>query len=107
MAGGVLTGKYVRDQAAPDDSRLGLRPDGALPSPATFDAIDRLRERARVFGVSAGALALAWVMRHPLVTAPIAGPSRASEHLRLLREALKLSFDVDTRDEIAAWFAGH
>jgi aryl-alcohol dehydrogenase-like predicted oxidoreductase len=107
VAGGVLTGKYARDQIVPADSRLALRPDGAVLSPASFDAIDRLRERARDHGVSTGALALAWVMHHPLVAAATAGPSRSAEHLRLLREALTVSLDAATRDEMASWFTGH
>jgi len=61
VAGGVLTGKYARDQPPPRDSRLSLRPEGALSSPGTFDSIDRLRQHAAALGVSAGALALAWV----------------------------------------------
>jgi aryl-alcohol dehydrogenase-like predicted oxidoreductase len=106
MAGGVLTGKYGRDQPVPADSRLGLRPEGALPSPATFESIDRLKQRAAAHGVDAGALALAWVMSHPLVTAPIAGPSRSGEHLRLLREALTVQLDEQGRSQIGSWFAG-
>jgi len=106
MAGGVLTGKYERDRPAPRDSRLALRPEGAMPSPGTFDSIDRLRQHAAALGVSAGALALAWVMSHPLVTAPIAGPSRSGEHLRLLREALTVELDEHGRSQIGSWFAG-
>jgi len=44
---------------------------------------------------------------HPLVTAPIAGPSRTSEHLRLVREALTVQFDEHSRDQIGSWFAEH
>jgi len=107
VAGGVLTGKYTHGQPAPRESRLGLRPEGALPSRATFDAIDRLRQHAEALGVSAGALALAWVMGHPQVTAPIAGPSRTGEHLRLVREALTVELDDHSRDRIGSWFAKH
>jgi len=107
VAGGVLTGKYARDQPPPRDSRLSLRPEGALSSPETFDSIDRLRQHAAALGVSAGALALAWVMSHPLVTAAIAGPSRTSEHLQLAREALTVQFDEHSRDQIGSWFAEH
>jgi aryl-alcohol dehydrogenase-like predicted oxidoreductase len=106
MAGGVLTGKYERDRPVPPDSRLGLRPEGALPSPGTFESIDRLKQRAAAHGVDAGALALAWVMSHPLVTATIAGPSRSGEHLRLLREALTVQLDEPSRSQIGSWFAG-
>jgi aryl-alcohol dehydrogenase-like predicted oxidoreductase len=105
MAGGLLTGKYAPDQPAPRDSRLALRPEGALPSPETFESIDRLRQHAAAHGVGAGALALAWVMSHPLVTAPIAGPSRSGEHLRLLREALAVQLDEPSRTQIGSWFA--
>src|SRR6202171_946605 len=56
-------------------------------------------------GVGIGALALAWVMSHPLVTAPIAGPSRSAEHLRLLRETLTVQLDENSRSEIGAMFA--
>jgi len=106
VAGGVLTGKYERDQPAPQDSRLSLRPEGAQPSTGTFDSIDRLRQHAAALGVGAGALALAWVMSHPLVTAPIAGPSRTGEHLRLVREALTVPLDEQGRAKIGSWFAG-
>jgi aryl-alcohol dehydrogenase-like predicted oxidoreductase len=50
---------------------------------------------------------LYWVACHPLVTAPIAGPSRTSEHLRLVREALTVLLDEHSRDRIGSWFAEH
>ena len=105
MAGGVLTGKYRRNQAPPADSRLGLRPEGRVLSPATFDAIDALRRRAQTLGVSCGALALAWVMSHPQVTSAIVGPSRGAEHLRVAREAQAMeALDERTRSEIGSLF---
>ena len=84
---------------------MGLRPEGGLPTVAIFDAIDGLREMSATVGVGIGALALAWVMSHPLVTAPIAGPSRSAEHLRLLRETLTVQLDENSRSEIGAMFA--
>jgi len=103
-AGGVLTGKYRRDAAPPDGSRLSLRSDGAQLTLRSFDAIDELRRRAEALGASTGALALAWVMSHRLVTAPIVGPARTGEHLQLAREALALELDEAARDELAALF---
>jgi aryl-alcohol dehydrogenase-like predicted oxidoreductase len=57
--------------------------------------------------VSTGALALAWVMSHPLVTAAIAGAARASEHLSLVREALAVELDGPSREQIGSWFSAH
>ena len=56
-------------------------------------------------GVSPGALALAWVMGHPQVTAAVAGPARSGEHLQLLREALTVKLGELERQEVGAWFA--
>ena len=104
MAGGVLSGKYARDQVPPPDSRLALRPDGRMPSTAQFDAIDRLSKEAARRGVSTAALALAWVVAHPLVTAAITGPARSAEHLGAAREALAIELDQESRLEVARWF---
>jgi len=105
LAGGVLSGKYERDQAPPKGSRLALRPEGQSLQPALFDALDRLAARATERGVSAGALALAWVMSQPLVCSLIAGPARTAEHLGLARAALGVTLTAAERDEIAGWFS--
>ena len=104
IAGGVLSGKYVRDQAPPPNSRLAIRPDGRMPTASQFDAIDRLGKEAAGRGVSAAALALAWVVAHPLVTAAITGPARSAEHLRAARDAQTIELDQASRLEMARWF---
>lgn len=108
LAGGVLTGKYRRASAAPSGTRLDLRPEGfdELLTDERFDAIDRLRERARDrHSVDCGALALSWLTDDPSVTAVITGPSRAAPHLGLAQQALGLDLSEVERSEIAAWFA--
>jgi len=104
MAGGLLSGKYVRDQPPPPESRLSLRPHGQPPSKAIFDGIAQLQGEAARRGCDPGALALAWVTNHPQVTAAICGPSRRAEHLRLPRQALTIELDAPTRARIGAWF---
>jgi aryl-alcohol dehydrogenase-like predicted oxidoreductase len=104
VAGGILTGKYERNIRPPDGSRLSLRPDGMVLSDRDFAAIEQLRRRAEALGTSTGALALAWVMSHPQVSAPVAGPARRAEHLKLLREALNTSVDEEERERIAELF---
>jgi aryl-alcohol dehydrogenase-like predicted oxidoreductase len=104
MAGGLLSGKYVRDEPAPPDSRLSLRPEGHMPSQSVFDGIAQLELEAEQRGCDTGALALARVMGHPQVTATICGPSRRAEHLGLAKQALTIELDESARTKIGAWF---
>jgi 1-deoxyxylulose-5-phosphate synthase len=104
MAGGILTGKYIRDQVPPSRSRVTQWPGSRLPSPKQFDAIAQLSEEAAKLGISTGAMALAWVIAHPLVVAPLVGPSRTSEHLQAAREALTIELDDETRRKISSCF---
>ena len=105
LAGGRLSGKYVRGEPPPADSRLAIRPDGRAPSQEYYDALARLKQEANRRGCSPGALALAWVMSHPRVTSAVVGPARQPEHLRLAREALDIELDLSARTEIGTWFA--
>ena len=56
LAGGWLTGKYKRDEPAPEGSRMAMRPGPYehLRRPETFDALDRLAEIAKRRGVDSG-----------------------------------------------------
>ena len=105
LAGGWLTGKYKSPNDFPHGSRMTLRPEPYLKllRPETFAGLARLQAEADRRGVSMGGLALAWVMAHPLVTAPIVGP-RKPEHLQPVREALQLKLSLSERDEISRVF---
>ena len=91
LAGGWLTGKYRRGQAFPAGSRMTLRPEpyGHLVAERVFTGVEQLEAAAAERGVSAAALALAWLLAQPQVTAVVSGPGRA-EHLEPVREALAL-----------------
>lgn len=104
LAGGKLSGKYIRDQAPDPSSRLALWPGSQLPTAKQFDAIDLLRLEGTKHCVSPGTMALAWVMAHPLVTAALVGPSRTAEHLQIAREASGVNLDSTTRAHISQWF---
>ena len=106
LAGGVLTGKYERNRPPEPDSRVALRAEmtGHLDD-RTFDAIDRLRAGADQRGVEPGALALAWLVHHPDVTAPVVGPSRQAPHLDLVRLARDVPLTPDEFSEIGHWFS--
>lgn len=106
LAGGVLTGKYRRDEPPAAGTRLDLRPEGfdELMTPRVHDAIDTLAARATEFGVAPGALALAWLVRHGDVAAAISGPSRSAPHVGLAAQALTLDLPDDVRDELTVAF---
>jgi 1-deoxyxylulose-5-phosphate synthase len=107
VAGGLLSGKYMPNESPPPDSRLSLRPEGHLPSRSLFEGVAQLEREAERRGCDTGALALAWVIGHPQVTAAICGPSRRAEHLGLARQALAIELDESARTKIASWFESH
>lgn len=61
---------------------MTLRPEPyqKLLNQSTFDGLAKFKAEADKRGVSMSGLALAWIMSHPLVTAPIIGP-RKPAHL--------------------------
>jgi 1-deoxyxylulose-5-phosphate synthase len=105
LSGGWLAGKYRRGEDPPPGSRMATRPEPYLHlrTDAVFDGIDALTSAARDRGVSPTALALAWVLSHPDVTAVVIGPRRP-EHLRPVEETLSLELDQAERDSLAALF---
>ncbi len=102
LAGGMLTGKYRFEGDYPGGSRMSLRPEPYLRhwTAETFAGLERLKGEAAERGVSLSGLALAWVMSHPLVTAPIVGP-RKPEHLDPVKEALGIQLSETERQMIA------
>lgn len=106
LAGGWLTGKYRRGAEPPPGSRMTLRPEGreGYWRDATFDALESLEREALAHDVSMAALALAWLLAVPEVTAVIVGPN-TTEQLAPVAEALALRLDPATHARIGAMFA--
>lgn len=103
LAGGVLTGKYHRDEPPPAGSRLALRPDAAAGlTPDVHRRLDVLSTEAASLGVSPAGLALAWVLAQPGVR-PVVGASRPA-HLDALAEALALHLTADRAAALASAF---
>jgi aryl-alcohol dehydrogenase-like predicted oxidoreductase len=106
LAGGWLTGRYRKDQDVPTShraQRIPQRYDMALPgNQRKLEAAEELAVLAEQAGLSMIDMALAFVLEHPAVTAPIIGP-RTMEQLesQLGAADVKLSADVlDRIDEI-------
>lgn len=106
LAGGWLTGKYRRGEPSPPGSRMTMRPESYahLRTDRTFAALEAFEEHASGRGATPAALALAWVLSHPHVTAVVIGPRRP-EHLAPALEALELRLSPVERETITELFA--
>ena len=107
LAGGWLTGKYRQGSPYPEGSRMTLRPEPYLhlPGDRVFEGLVKLENAARARGTTLSALALAWVLHHPQVTAAIVGP-RSVAHFDQALAALDVTMTADEALEIAASFSG-
>jgi aryl-alcohol dehydrogenase-like predicted oxidoreductase len=105
LAGGWLTGKYRADTPYPAGSRMTLRPEPYLhlSSDRVFGGLANLAAAARARDTTMSALALAWVLRHPQVTAAIVGP-RSPAHLDQALAALGVTMSPEDADGLAAPF---
>jgi aryl-alcohol dehydrogenase-like predicted oxidoreductase len=106
LAGGWLTGKYRRDEAAPAGSRMTLRPGPyeQLRTAETFDRLERFEELARERGTTPATLAFGWLLAHPHVTAVLVG-ARRPEQLQPALDALELRLSPPEHEAISAIFS--
>ena len=79
LRGGVLTGKYTRENAGSAQPGRGSRVTDYLDE-RTFDIVDELVRTAADLGTTPAAVALAWVQAKPGVTSTIIG-ARTMEQL--------------------------
>jgi aryl-alcohol dehydrogenase-like predicted oxidoreductase len=86
IAGGWLTGKYLRNQSPPPNSRVGRKdrwddqPE-QRESELTWRVIDNLIEIGKNRGKTPAQIALNWILQQPGITAPILG-ARSLEQLK-------------------------
>jgi aryl-alcohol dehydrogenase-like predicted oxidoreductase len=103
LAGGWLTGKYRKGGEQPPTCRGGRQPGrfeiDAPENAAKLDAVEALAQVAEQAGLSLVHLALAFVLEHPAVTAPIIGP-RTFEQLEGQLEAAQTRLTPDVLNEI-------
>jgi len=103
LAGGWLSGRYRKDAEMPSSTRaerLPWRYDLSLPeNQRKLDAADALAALADEAGMPLIHMALAFVMQHPAVTAPIIGP-RTMEQLETHLGALDVTLDAALLDRI-------
>ena len=103
LAGGWLSGRWRKGQDAPQSTRADRIPARYdLDDPANqrkLEKADALGALADEAGLSLVHMAIAFVMRHPAVTAPIIGP-RTMEHLESQLGAADITLSDDVLDRI-------
>ncbi|MCW2968100.1 MAG: aryl-alcohol dehydrogenase [Solirubrobacteraceae bacterium] len=103
LAGGWLTGRYRKGQETPRSSRQDRMParyDLSNPdNERKLEAAEQLAVLAEETGISLIHLALAFVLAHPAVTAPIIGP-RTMEQLESQLGAVDVTLTSDVLDRI-------
>jgi aryl-alcohol dehydrogenase-like predicted oxidoreductase len=106
LAGGWLSGRWRKDTGQQPSSRAGRLPerfDLSLPAnQRKLDAVEQLARLAEEAGITLIQLAIAFVLNHPAITAPIIGP-RTMEQLESQLAAADVVLDhamLDRIDEI-------
>ncbi len=96
LAGGLLAGKYSRENQKPEDSRRSAFDFPIVDKERTWRILDVLRPIAQAHDTSVATVVLAWTLAKPFVTSVIIGAKRVDQ----LRENLA-GCDVQlTADEI-------
>jgi aryl-alcohol dehydrogenase-like predicted oxidoreductase len=110
MASGLLTGAMTRERISrlPEDDWRKHHPDFNEPGlSAHLELVERLRAVGKRRGCSPGAVAVAWTLRHPAVTAAIVGARKpeqvdevvAAAEVRLTHSDLN---EIEALTELAA-----
>jgi aryl-alcohol dehydrogenase-like predicted oxidoreductase len=101
LAGGLLSGKYRRDSAAPAGSRqlTDWNEPPVYDQDKLHDTVDALVEIGSAHGVSAAQVALAWLLGRPGVTSLVVG-ARTSEQLADNLAAADLTLTADERERL-------
>ncbi len=96
LMGGFLTGKYSRNVPPPAGSRYehNSRFWDRVNKEPNFAMLEQIRNAADDAGISMPDLAIAWILKNPVVTAPIVGasnPEQVEDNCRIA--------EIDVSDE--------
>ena len=104
LAGGLLSGKYSRENQKPEDSRRSAFDFPLVDKERTWRILDVLRPIAKAHNKGVATIALAWVLAKPFVTSVIIGAKRieqleqnlAAANLKLGEEEMRQLDEVST-----------
>jgi len=101
LAGGLLSGKFTRNGAGPNDARRVAFDFPPVNRERAFDIIDAMAPIAKSHGVSVARVALAWLLRRPGVMSVIVG-AKTIEQLDDNLAAANLELTADQIDSLEA-----
>jgi aryl-alcohol dehydrogenase-like predicted oxidoreductase len=107
LGAGFLSGRYRRDTAPPEGSRMADAGDDLEEAghrravERNFRVVDEAERIARARGASVPQVGIAWLLGTPGVSAPVIGP-RTLEHLEDLLGAAEFSLTDDERARLEA-----
>lgn len=108
LAQGLLTKKYLN--AVPDESRVGKLENrlhwGDEVNEQSVAKARQLNEIAANRGQSLAQLAVAWVLRHPVMTSALIGASRPEQIVELVGTLQNLTLSADELQAIETILAG-
>ncbi len=96
LAGGLLSGKYNRDEQNKEGGRRANFDFPPVNKERVFDIVDVLRPMAESKGASIAQLALAWLLKQPAVTSVIIGANKMEQ----LEDNLKSIDVIFTEEEL-------
>ena len=79
LAGGLLSGKFRRDFAGPNDARRARFDFPPVEREHAYDVVDAIRPIAERHGVSVARVALAWLLHQKSVMSVIVGAKTAEQ----------------------------
>jgi aryl-alcohol dehydrogenase-like predicted oxidoreductase len=79
LAGGLLSGKFARESAGPNDARRTVFDFPPVDKDRAFACIDLMRPMAQARDVSVAQIALAWLLHKPWVTSVIIGAKTGAQ----------------------------
>ena len=96
LAGGLLSGKYSRENQKPEDGRRSSFDFPIVDKERTWRILDVVRPVAKAHNTSVASVALGWLLAQPFVTSVIIGAKRTDQ----LRENLAAVDIRLTEDEL-------
>lgn len=104
LAGGLLSGRYDRNQQKTEDSRRSAFDFPIVDKERAWNIIDAIKPIAEAHGTSPASVALAWLLSRPVVTSVLIGAKRleqlednlAAANLALTAEEFQILDEVST-----------
>ena len=104
LAGGLLSGKYTREDDKPADGRRTQFDFPPVDRARAFDCIDAMRPIAEAHGASVAQVALAWLLHRRVVSSVIVGAKKIEQLDDNIKatELMLSEAELDTLDQVSA-----